>query len=179
MKRVMLFFTGLIFLLSGCVARTYQLTQDRIDQSLSEGNRGYITGSHPGTEKPRKSERTVRVFEFELGRQKKIEKASSTNAGYSQPEYLPPEDSHSQKEVEALGATDVKYQKYTVGKNDTLQKISQKFYGTTRKWVKIYDANKDTLKTPDRVYPGQVLNIPEEGVKPAVEPVKETFGNLK
>ncbi len=35
--------------LSGCVARTYNLTRDRIDQDLSSssGNRGYIKGTRP------------------------------------------------------------------------------------------------------------------------------------
>src|SRR5512139_2133187 len=31
-------------------------------------------------------------------------------------------------------------QNYTVKKGDTLQEISQKFYGTTKKWRKIYEA---------------------------------------
>ncbi len=50
---------------------------------------------------------------------------------------------------------------YVVGKNDTLQKISDKFYGTTRKWKKIYDANSKIMKSPDKVYPGMKLKIPE------------------
>ncbi|MDD2680209.1 MAG: LysM peptidoglycan-binding domain-containing protein, partial [Candidatus Omnitrophica bacterium] len=60
----------------------------------------------------------------------------------------------------------VSSQKYTVGKNDTLQKISKKFYGTTKKWTKIYEANKDVLSGPDKVYPGQELNIPQELAEP-------------
>ncbi|MBM3243918.1 MAG: LysM peptidoglycan-binding domain-containing protein, partial [Candidatus Omnitrophica bacterium] len=64
----------------------------------------------------------------------------------------------------------VSFQKYKVEKNDTLQKISQKFYGTTRKWNKIFEANKELLKTPDRLYPGQVLMIPEESTISKVAP---------
>ncbi|MBI5145188.1 MAG: LysM peptidoglycan-binding domain-containing protein [Candidatus Omnitrophica bacterium] len=71
---------------------------------------------------------------------------------------------------EVAGAANV--EKYTVQKNDTLQKISQKFYGTTKKWAKIYEANKDTLKGPNKIYPGQVLDIP-------VEFLKEPSENLK
>ncbi|MCM8781059.1 MAG: LysM peptidoglycan-binding domain-containing protein, partial [Candidatus Omnitrophica bacterium] len=55
-----------------------------------------------------------------------------------------------------------KFERYTVQPQDTLQKISQKFYGTTKKWNKIYEANKDTLKSPDKIYPGQILEIPLE-----------------
>lgn len=54
-----------------------------------------------------------------------------------------------------------KLRTYKVGKGDTLQKISRKFYGTTKKWPLLYKANRDRLKTPDKVYPGQVLVIPE------------------
>ena len=54
------------------------------------------------------------------------------------------------------------YKIYTVQKNDTLQKISYKFYNTTKRWNEIYAANKDILKGPDKIYPGQVLKIPAE-----------------
>jgi nucleoid-associated protein YgaU len=47
-----------------------------------------------------------------------------------------------------------------VNKGDTLQKISKKFYGTTRKWNRIYKANKQVLKSQNKIYPGQVLDIP-------------------
>ncbi len=50
---------------------------------------------------------------------------------------------------------------YVAKKGDTLQKISRKFYGTTKKWPLLYKANKDRLKSPDKIYPGQVLLIPE------------------
>ena len=52
------------------------------------------------------------------------------------------------------------YTIYTVQKNDTLQKISYTFYNTTRRWNKIFEANRDILKSPDSIYPGQVLKIP-------------------
>ncbi len=50
---------------------------------------------------------------------------------------------------------------YVVEKGDTLQKISKKMYGTTRKWKRIYDANRDILKSPDMIKAGQELVIPE------------------
>ena len=52
---------------------------------------------------------------------------------------------------------------YTVRKADTLQKISLQFYGTTKKWPLLYQANQDKLKGPDKIKPGQVLVIPEAG----------------
>ena len=54
----------------------------------------------------------------------------------------------------------VQAQTYTVQKDDTLQKISKKLFGTYGKWYKIYQANKDKIKNPNFVKPGTVLNIP-------------------
>jgi nucleoid-associated protein YgaU len=50
---------------------------------------------------------------------------------------------------------------YTVKKGDTLQKISEKYYGTTKKWQKIMQANRKTLKDdPKKLRPGMKLVIP-------------------
>ena len=49
---------------------------------------------------------------------------------------------------------------YTVQKDDTLQKISKKIFGTYGKWYKIYKANKDKIKNPNVLQPGMVLTIP-------------------
>lgn len=49
---------------------------------------------------------------------------------------------------------------YTVKKGDTLQKISQRFYGTTKKWRQIYEANRGVLKDPDKLTVGTKLTIP-------------------
>ena len=51
-------------------------------------------------------------------------------------------------------------QTYTVQKDDTLQKISKKLFGTYGKWYKIYEANKDKIKNPNILKPGTVLTIP-------------------
>ena len=49
---------------------------------------------------------------------------------------------------------------YTVQKGDTLSKISKQYYGDAGKYMKIFDANKDKLKDPDKIQVGQVLVIP-------------------
>jgi nucleoid-associated protein YgaU len=178
MKKLYLLFLGVVFILSGCVARTYPLTRDRIDQDMAAGNRGFIMGKHSGEEIAKKDTRTVRVFEIEIGPSYKAKNkgvsAETSRTVITNAEYTPEEASVSEP---ALSSGN--FQKYTVGKNDTLQKISQKFYGTTKKWMKIYEANRDVLKAPDRVYPGQVLNIPEEGMKASAEALKEPKENLK
>lgn len=54
------------------------------------------------------------------------------------------------------------YAVYTVEKNDTLQKISKKFYDSYSKWPKIYEANRLKIKNPDALIPGTVLKVPVE-----------------
>jgi len=62
--------------LSGCVARTYPLTRERVDQDLSTGNRGFLMGkAQTEGATPRKDTRTVRVFEFEFGKTYQAKKA--------------------------------------------------------------------------------------------------------
>jgi len=46
---------------------------------------------------------------------------------------------------------------YTVESGDSLSKIGGK-YGI--QWKAIWDANRDVLKDPDKIYPGQELKIP-------------------
>jgi len=169
---------GSALVLSGCVVRTYPLTRERVDQSL-EGNRGYLQGKPPaGSETPRKETRTVQIVEVEFSSPIKFEKTKK----------IVPEETTTQPQTELVTegnrgyvnqsepvAPADNFEKYVVQKNDTLQKISMKFFNTTKKWIKIYEANKNTLKTPNKLYPGKTINIPVE----AKETLKETKENLK
>jgi nucleoid-associated protein YgaU len=49
---------------------------------------------------------------------------------------------------------------YTVKKGDSLWIISSKMYGSPLKWPVIFRANSAKIKNPNRIYPGQVLEIP-------------------
>lgn len=52
---------------------------------------------------------------------------------------------------------------YTVKKGDNLSKIAEKQYGKGKasKYTVIFEANKPMLTHPDKIYPGQVLRIPD------------------
>lgn len=161
--------------LSGCVTRTYNLTRDRVDQDLTQasGNRGYLMGNAPEP-KDRAATRTVRVFEIEFGKGNK----SDVKCPATTPLAIASTDEPVMIQEEGLSSEIVSqnFETYTVAKNDTLQKISKKFYGTTKRWMKLYEANKDTLGGPDKLYPGQTLRIPSAG---GLKVEAESTENLK
>jgi nucleoid-associated protein YgaU len=51
---------------------------------------------------------------------------------------------------------------YTVVRGDTLSKIAKQYYGDANKYPVIFEANKPMLKSPDLIYPGQMLRIPPQ-----------------
>jgi nucleoid-associated protein YgaU len=50
---------------------------------------------------------------------------------------------------------------HEVVSGDTLSKIAKKFYGDAGKYMKIFEANQDQLKDPDRIQVGQKLKVPD------------------
>ncbi len=51
---------------------------------------------------------------------------------------------------------------YTVKSGDFLSKIAAEVYGDSNQYQKIFEANKPMLEHPDKIYPGQVLYIPQD-----------------
>ncbi|MDM3319415.1 peptidoglycan-binding protein LysM [Citrobacter sp. Ce006] len=51
---------------------------------------------------------------------------------------------------------------YTVKSGDTLSAIAKQVYGNANLYNQIFEANKPMLKSQDKIYPGQVLRIPEQ-----------------
>ena len=45
---------------------------------------------------------------------------------------------------------------------DSLSKIAKREYGDAAKWRGIWEANRDSIKNPDLIHPGQVLNLPAD-----------------
>ena len=170
----------LFLMINGCAVRTYQIVKERVDQELSEGNRGYLMGP-PGDlkEKTKKSDRRLQVIEVEWS-PVKVEKgppASASRQEFSSAapvvedeeisKELPPAPARASKTVIGDAAQAPKamvMEKYTVRDGDTLQSIAKKFYGTTKRWKEIYVANQETVKSPDKIYPGQIIEIPLEEV---------------
>jgi len=55
-------------------------------------------------------------------------------------------------------APDVVY--YTIVSGDSLSKIAKAHYGNAMDYPKIFEANREVIKNPDLIYPGQKIRIP-------------------
>lgn len=64
-------------------------------------------------------------------------------------------------QITVTGPVAIEAKFVTVVKGDTLSAISKRVYGDANKYNKIFEANKPMLSHPDKIYPGQVLRIPE------------------
>ncbi|MFV2054310.1 peptidoglycan-binding protein LysM [Aliiroseovarius sp. YM-037] len=51
---------------------------------------------------------------------------------------------------------------HTVQKGENLSVIAQKTLGKASRYPEIFEANKPMLTHPDKIYPGQVLRIPQD-----------------
>ena len=64
-------------------------------------------------------------------------------------------------DIKATGGGASASQTYTVKAGDTLSKIAKEHLGDANAYMQIFDANKDQLKDPDKIHPGQVLRMPQ------------------
>ena len=71
--------------------------------------------------------------------------------------------------VTAAPATDavpvtpvVEIRRVVIQPGSNLWRVSRKVYGKGRMFTLIFDANRDQIKNPNRVYPGQILTAPEQ-----------------
>ena len=55
------------------------------------------------------------------------------------------------------------YEVYVVQSGDSLSKIAKQHYGSANEWKRIFEANTDVLKDPNKIFPGQKLKIPAKG----------------
>ena len=80
----------------------------------------------------------------------------NVNAGGSSTARTVPEAPGAPEPVGTSGSAKT----YVVVKGDSLSKIAKREYGDANKWHQIYEANRDIIKDPDLIYPGQELKIP-------------------
>ena len=64
------------------------------------------------------------------------------------------------EEAKSVSVPATKSGQYTVETGDTLSYLALKYYGDQYKWEKIYEANKQAMKSPHSLYVGQKIIIP-------------------
>ncbi len=60
----------------------------------------------------------------------------------------------------STAASQAAFKTYTIVSGDSLSKIAKREYGNAGAWKKIFEANKDAIKDPDKIFPGQKIKIP-------------------
>jgi len=60
----------------------------------------------------------------------------------------------------AVPVTTVKVEYYIIQKGDTLSKIAKHYYGDANAYPKIFEANREVIKDPNLIFPGQKVRIP-------------------
>jgi nucleoid-associated protein YgaU len=53
-----------------------------------------------------------------------------------------------------------KFEIYEIVSGDTLGGIAKRFYGSGSKYMKIFEANREIISDPNKIYPGQKIRIP-------------------
>lgn len=67
----------------------------------------------------------------------------------------------AQNGQEAVGASQRRIASVTVQPGNSLWQIAQERYGDGFLYVRVFDANRDQIRNPDLIYPGQVFDLPE------------------
>jgi nucleoid-associated protein YgaU len=166
--------------------RRYVEVKDRIDQDMEEGNAGYIMGT-PQPEDRTDIKKTRKIYVLEVSKEDEgeekvvVEDANAVADKSAIQNENSADESESEDALETMdlgndadetvtetedrdvrepAATSSSVTEYTIQTNDTLQKISKKFYNSYSKWSKIYEANKDVIPDPNRIKAGTVIKIP-------------------
>jgi nucleoid-associated protein YgaU len=72
----------------------------------------------------------------------------------------PPEPSPTPAAAVAPAQAPAATQFYVIQKGDTLSAIAKQYYGAANKYPKLFEANREVIEDPDRIYPGQKIRIP-------------------
>ena len=160
----------LVIFAAGCglETRTYVMTKDRVGLDQNNGNGGCVVGKCPPAPAPKETTRKIYVLEITKpvpeSEVQKIEQtavnAITESAETPSVSTVPAAQPQAAGPVAVANGGNMQARVYTVQKDDTLQKISKKLFGSYGKWYKIYKANKNKIKNPNILKPGTVLTIP-------------------
>ncbi len=150
--------------MSGCFSlRSYVINKERVDQDI------------PGETVAGAPVKTRKVFVVEVVEKDKAASAPSVSTVTPPPapapetgreeNFTPPVAPAPLNEEVSHAASPAS--SYVVEKDDTLQKIAKKIYGSYGKWTRIYDANRAVIKDPNFLKPGVTLIIPADTSVPS------------
>jgi nucleoid-associated protein YgaU len=55
---------------------------------------------------------------------------------------------------------EAKVEYYVIKKGDTLSAVAKQFYGKPNDYPRIFEANREVIKDPNKIFPGQKIRIP-------------------
>ena len=145
-------------LVGGCRTATQVTEVPRVDLAIEGGNRGYLVGAPPAPAGQRTTremvETTIEIPSFYTPKRSSVPVSLEGVAVPQAPVEVAAGSS--------APAADEPSTTYVVQKGESLWSIAKKpeIYGKASKWRRIFDANRDLLKTPDRVKAGMTLKIP-------------------
>ncbi len=154
-------FTSLLAL-GGCRAATRISEVPRVDLQLEGGNRGYLVGKSPEAAQLKTTRQMVQT-DVEIP---SLYKLTPTGTPKAPEDMVPPKVEAGQESAPAPAAKGpVTYDIYTVKTGESLWSIAAKpeVYGKATSWRRIFDANRDVLKSPNHLRPGMTIKIPREG----------------
>ena len=162
--RLLLLVAGLavVITISGCRAATRVTTVPRVDlETEGVGNRGYLVGTPPPVQGFKTTRQMVET-DVEIP---SLYQPTRTGGQVTLEGVVPPELESSDESAAMTSGTEPApgtYDTYVVQKGDSLWSIAAKpeIYGKATHWRRIFDANRDLLKTPDRLKAGMTLKIP-------------------
>ena len=148
-------------LAAGCRSATKLSEVPRVDLQLEGGNRGFFVGTPP----PAGELKTTRQIVESTIEVPSFYKPKRAGATVGLDDVAPSEMGMDEPLMAEAAPGPQVFDVYVVKKGDSLWSIAAKpeIYGKATKWRQIFDANRDLLKSPDRVRPGMTLKIPRGG----------------
>ena len=146
-----------VMMVAGCRTATRVTDVPRVDLELSGGNRGYLVGTPPEAGNLKTTRQMVETD---------VEVPSWYKPTHVRKPVGIEELGPSQAQIDAIvgapSGTAKMFDVYVVQKGDSLWTIAAKpeIYGKATRWRRIFDANRDILKSPERVRAGMTLKIP-------------------
>ena len=151
--------------LSGCRTAARVADVPRVDLKLEGGNRGYLVGTPPAATGLKPTRQMVSA-DIEIP-SFYTPKHGATPVSVAPGTETAPEAEVAPSSMPAAGPQH--YDSYVVKPGESLWTIAARpeIYGKPTKWRRIFEANRDILKSPNRVRAGMVLKIPRLAGEPA------------